>query len=303
MRNIVPMALTLNSSTVADTSAAAYNAATTYALDATVSATDASGNSTLKHEYKSLQAGNTGNALIDPAWWHDMGPTNQLAMFDDRATTITTATTTLTVNVAPGDYFDTISLQRLKNVSSVQIKITRAAETLYNETITLEAPVYDWAEYFFGPLYDYRDSYTWTEEVWYSDCVAQITLTGPPGETIECGLLLIGRADDFGLTLYGVEVSIEDYSTKETDETFGTTYLLEREYASRASCQIILDRAQTAYVKRKLAAVRATPALYDLNNEGESDPALILFGKYDDFSINYTDHAKSYCALTLLELI
>lgn len=301
-----PIPLTPDSITtdLPNTTALAYSAGTTYALDAVVSAIDATGKTPWTHEYKSLQASNTGNALSDPAFWLDTGPTNRHRLLDDRAATETVATGSMTYTLTPAVYFDVVHLTRLRNVSSVQIIVDRGATELFNETITLLEDISNAWDYYFSPLGEWATKFTWRNSVWYSDCEITLTLNGPAGEEIGCGLMMVSRADDLGLTLYGASVSIDDYSTKEIDPTFGTPFLLEREYADRAECQIILDTSQVASVKRKLAAVRATPCLYNLNNgqDGEDD-SLIIFGKYDDFSINLENHSKSYCSFSFLELI
>ncbi|OWW18406.1 hypothetical protein AYR66_07465 [Noviherbaspirillum denitrificans] len=65
----------LTSSTVVETAPAAYNAATTYALDATASVAGSAGLLTI---YKSLQGGNTGNTpASSPSWWTVIGTTYQ----------------------------------------------------------------------------------------------------------------------------------------------------------------------------------------------------------------------------------
>lgn len=79
MNVIPPLDITdamLTSSTVVETAPAAYNPATTYALDATVSVAGSAGLLTV---YKSLQNGNTGNTpASSPAWWTNIGTTYQV---------------------------------------------------------------------------------------------------------------------------------------------------------------------------------------------------------------------------------
>ena len=296
-----PLPLTINSTDISATTAAAYSAGTTYAKDAIVKETGSDG---FVHEYQSQVADNVGNALIDSSFWIDLGPQNRDRLFDARAATETVATGSMTYDVSPGVYFDTIALVRMRNVSSVSITVERGATELFSETYSLEEDINNAWDYYFSPLGEWLPKLEWRNSVWYSDCNVTITLNGPSGEEIGCGLLMIGRAEDLGDTLYGASVSIEDYSTKEIDPTFGTPYLLEREYADRAECQIILDRGQSGVVKRKLAAVRAIPVLYNLNNEADNqDASLIVFGKYDSFSVNLENFSKSYCSFDILEII
>lgn len=78
MRVIPPLAITdaiLTSTTAPELAPAAYNGATTYALNDTVSVAGSAG---LRTVYKSLQAANTGNTpASSPAWWANIGTTYQ----------------------------------------------------------------------------------------------------------------------------------------------------------------------------------------------------------------------------------
>lgn len=78
MNVIPPLEITdarLTSTTVVETAPAAYDAGTTYALNATVGVAGAAGLITV---YKSLQASNTGHApASSPAWWVSLGETYQ----------------------------------------------------------------------------------------------------------------------------------------------------------------------------------------------------------------------------------
>lgn len=131
--------------------------------------------------------------------------------------------------------------------------------------------------------------------------VSGVTFTG---STVGLGLLLVGRGRDLGDTLADPTVGIEDYSTKERD-AFGVAYLLEREYADRASVQIALPPAQVDAVRRTLAAYRATPALYDFNNADASErwDSLVIFGTYENFEVSLAYPGIAYCSLTVQSLI
>lgn len=78
MKVIPPLAITdarMTSSTVPEVAPAAYNGATAYGLNDTVSVAGAAG---LQTVYKSLQAANTGHApASSPLWWVSLGETYQ----------------------------------------------------------------------------------------------------------------------------------------------------------------------------------------------------------------------------------
>lgn len=296
-----PMALTISATNVAATSAPAYSAGTTYALGDTVSAAvSLPGTTTITHEYESLQAANTGHALNETDWWLDLGPTNRDAMFDAKTGTETSNAGSITITAAPNAYFDTIAVVRISGAVSVEVTVDRGATQLYTNTVDLRQESSSWWEYYFSDLSAVRDSIVLRPEIFFSDATVTVTITG--AGTVSCGLLMIGRSDDLGITLQGASISIEDYSTKEVDQ-FGNSYLLERDYADIANVEMILEAAQTDFVKRKLAAYRATPALYDFNDDGTDYESLIIFGKYDDFSVNMTHNNKSFCSMTAVSIL
>lgn len=294
-----PLSLTVNSSTASDTTYPAYNAGTTYALGANVSATASDG---WVHEYESLQADNTGNALTDAVWWLDLGPQNSHRMFDSKTGTVTTGASPLVVSVSPGQYFDLIALARIDGAVSARIQVDYSGQSLYDETISLAQDVSNWWDYYFTSTAEIRSALVVRPEIFYGASDITVTLTGSPAADVSCGLMMVSAATELGDTLQGPSVSIEDYSTKETD-VFGNTYLLERDYADRASAQIVLDATQVDSVKRALAAYRATPALYNLNNSDTDYESLVIFGKYDSFSVDMQYYNRAFCSLDVVSIL
>lgn len=295
---VKPLNLTVNSTNVAASAYLTYASGTTYSKDNFVSAVSAEDG--LVHEYKSVADANTGNALTDSTWWVDLGPCNRDAMFDARTSTVTTGAGAITVNVAPNAYFDTIAVLNVRDATSVVISVDRDGVNLFSDTTSLTEDVASWFDYFFSDIGDQTTKYIWNPEIFYADANISLTVNG---SSPILGLLMVGRAKELGLTEYGASVSIEDYSTKETDQ-WGRTYLLERGYADRASVKMVLPSGQVDSVRKALADLRATPALYDMNNSDDIlYDSLVIFGKYDDFSVDIAYHSFSYCSLSLTGLI
>lgn len=104
---------------------AAYNAGTTYAVSNQV-------RSDATHRlYESVQAGNTGHSLDDPAWWADIGPTNRWAMFDQVVGTQTTGATGIDVRVEPPGRVDSLALLNV-DAATVRVVVTAPSPTRTN---------------------------------------------------------------------------------------------------------------------------------------------------------------------------
>ena len=314
MRVTAPLDLTLVSTSVAANQYAgvtlsAWNVATAYSVGNRVYYYAGATAPLVYHAFEALTAhiGQTP-AIGGTSDWLDLGPVNDRAMFDSRTGTITTDSEEIDVTVAPGDFFDHVALVRLEGCLTVQIIVSRGTgpsyEEFYDQTFDVTEDATAWSDYFFGDDSAIRTALTITPEIFYSDAQVRVILTGATGSTVGLGLLLVGRGRDLGDTLADPTVGIEDYSTKERD-AFGVAYLLEREYADRASVQIALPPAQVDAVRRTLAAYRATPALYDFNNADASErwDSLVIFGTYENFEVSLAYPGIAYCSLTVQSLI
>ncbi|MCO5761946.1 MAG: hypothetical protein NHG36_10590 [Chromatiaceae bacterium] len=314
MRVTAPLALTLVSTSVAanqygGVTLSAWNIATAYSVGNRVYYYAGATVPLVYHAFEALTAhiGQTP-AIGGTSDWLDLGPVNDRAMFDSRTGTLTTASEEIDVTVAPGAFFDHIALVRLEGCFTVQITVSRGSgetyQEFYDQTFDVTDDATSWRDYFFSDDTAVRTALTITPQIFYSDTRVRVILTGATGSTVGLGLLLVGRGRDLGDTIDSPSLGIEDYSTKETD-AFGNTYLLEREYADRASVQLILPPGQVDAVRRILASYRATPALYDFNNTDADErwDSLIIFGYYEDFEVTLSYPGKSFCSLSVQSLI
>jgi hypothetical protein len=318
MRITKPNALTLSSTNVAESTYDEWSVSTAYTIGDKVfyDPDDA----LVYHEFEAL-TNHTGSApaINGTTDWLDLGPANSRAMFDERVSTQTLIDEELVVSVIPGAFFDRIALLNITGTSTVNITIVYDGATLYDEDFDTSGNAEDWDEYFFGEDEDNltalgvvpgifaegspgRSALILNPAIFYASCTVTITLSGSAGTDVGLGLLVIGRSRYLGDTLSAPSLSIEDYSTKETD-AFGNTYFVERPYADIVSAELILDTVQVDNVRRELAKYRATPILYDLNNTGSAYESLIVFGFYEQFDINLSIDAKSFCNLRVQSLV
>ena len=293
MKAVKPTALTA-AMLVSTTAAEAYSAwvaATAYALDDRVILTST------QRVYQRLIAGTTATSPeLDAVNWLDIGPTNKWAMFDREISTVTSATTTLTVVLKPG-YVNSLALYGLVGQTlTVTGREGLAGPVVYGPSvIALDGTVIaDWYQYFFEPSVQLAEV-ALTDLVPYQDAHITITLDGTG--TVECGICLIGTFYDLGNTEFGATVSIIDYSRKETD-TFGVTTFVRRAYSKRMNARMMLETAQINKVQRVLADLRATPCAWIGTDEANYEP-LTVYGFYRDFSIDVAYPTKSYCSLEI----
>jgi hypothetical protein len=209
--------------------AAAYNAGTTYALNAVVSYAS--------RNWLSLQAGNTGNTPdASPLWWLDDGPINSLAMFDSSVQTATTRTGGLTWTLEPGR-FTSVGLLGLLG-QSVNLTIMDGLTEIHNETRTLASSD--------GTYYSFclEDFFQTRETTFYglpSTPTAQATITISGAGTTACGLCVVGKQFYAGEAQYGFSTPIEDRGRHYLD-TLGNPVNLERGYSKGMSGALVNDR-------------------------------------------------------------
>lgn len=284
-----PITSALLASTTATETYAEYNAGTAYALDdiATIAAT--------QRMWQCIQGPSTGNPpASSPLYWTDIGPSNVGAMFDSEISTVTTATTTLTVVIKPG-YVNSLALFGLVGQTlTVTVRDALAGAIVYGPVaVNLDGTVItDWYMYFFEPFVQLAEVVL-TDLVPYADAHITITLDG--AGTVECGICLAGTYYGLGDTEFGANVSIIDYSRKNTSAT-GITSFEQRAYSKRMSARLMLDTVQINKVQRVLADLRATPCAWIGTDEPGFEP-LTVYGFYRDFSIDVAYPTKSYCSL------
>jgi hypothetical protein len=248
--------------------------------------------------WESLQAANTNKQPdTSPAWWTDVGPSNQRAMFDSQVSTATTRATPLTVTVAPGVGVNSLALLGL-DATSVTVTVTDGAggPTIYSRTVSLDdTQIVDWLAYFFEP-YDFRSQLVLTDLPMYGSARITASISAGAG-TVACGTMTYGNVYELGDSQRGASAGIRDYSKKETDE-FGTTTFVVRAFSGRMEAQLVIPQARLNFVHRLLAALRATPCVWIGSARRDLQP-LTVFGFYRDFNLDIAYPDYSLCRLEI----
>lgn len=295
-----PIALTLGATDIAASSYSEWSDATAYIAGDEVVVTTA-----IPHrEYRALQSSTNKPPATEPAYWSDLGATNQYRLLDDSVNTQTTATTSFYTTLTPAGTPTHLALYGLSGVLSVRVEITFDGALVYDVTHVLSVlrETGSWWEFFFGAR-TYQSSLQVPVGGWYGG-EFKLTFTGDTGATLGVGHAALGIATGIGETMYGAQLEMTQYSTKEPDE-WGNMVLVRRQNAKVARCKLVCSDAQVDHIYSVLAALDATPAAWDLNNTtgaGEGYDSFRIWG-IANFRVLLEGHNATYCELDVTGLI
>ncbi|NYT43100.1 hypothetical protein HZY97_20160 [Sphingomonas sp. R-74633] len=258
--------------TVPETDYPAWAAGTTYALGARVI-------STATHRvYESAIAGNIGNdPTAGATQWLDAGPTNRWAMFDDSAGSSTMVVTSLSVTLAPAVVIGALAVLDAV-AATVRVEVTVAGVGVYDRTVQATRAVL-----------------TFLDLPQAANAQIKVTLTSAAGAAVGLSTLIIGNVLDLGTTEQSPSIGITDYSRRETDD-FGVTTVVERGWAKRMTLRSRIDTSAVARVQKRVARLRATPALW-IGEEGYD--ALSIYGFFKSFSVDIALLTSSFCSFEI----
>lgn len=260
---------------------------------------------TTQRRYESLVDTNTDNFPPDsPNDWVDLGATNRWRMFDGGTGTLTTNPESVEVTFEPDGFVNALGFFTL-DASRVVVEVRESGDLVYEAEIDipLQTSSSNWYSYFFETFgSQFRDT---------------VALDLPPvpnpsvtvkmereGGTAGIGLLIAGRQQALGTTLYGSSVGIQDFSIKDTD-SFGNPVVVERAFVKRAELDVRLNSQDVERVQRVLAELRATATVYIGTPESSifsDDPIhgeTVVYGYYRDFDIVLQDRVSSAATLEI----
>ncbi|MEW8494234.1 MAG: hypothetical protein AB2604_10550 [Candidatus Thiodiazotropha taylori] len=298
MKIVPPKPLTMLSSSVPEALHSEYASGTSYSTTNRVYVTLESDGVTERtpHKiYESLTDTNLGNYPPDsPLNWVEVSATNRWKMLDNYISSQTTAATTMTVMVQTR-FVDTLALLNLVG-DSVRVRVLDAADQVLSDD-THELNLHEsgsWSDYFFGD-FSYKSSLVLPVDGLYSIVKIEVTVTG---ETCAIGHMVAGRALWIGGTRWDPYLSITDYSLKDTND-FGETFLNQRGYGNALDVDVWVEAGNVDRVHRTLSKYRATPVLWQANNDETIYESLILFGWYRDFQQVLPGPKYSICSLNI----
>lgn len=210
--------------------------------------------------WKSLAGANAGNdPEASPTLWQDRGPTNRMAMFDNKTGTVSSRYGPLTVTLTPAGRVDTIGLFNV-SAASATIVMTIDGDEVFNQTFSLVSTdgIVDWYTWLFEPIERKRDLVV-SGLPNYANPTITITLDGD--EVVSCGQCEVAYMRFIGFAQWDSQNGITDYSTKEKDDQ-GNWFIVERAFSKSGTLTIEVPRTDHDAVSDLLAQYRATPTMY-----------------------------------------
>lgn len=250
--------------------------------------------------FESLVDSNLGNnpldTTADPPKWLKLGSTNRWSMFTDPIARQSENANEILVVIAPGR----INAIAFFNLDAIEIELTLTDPlegVVYNRTIDLKdnSFVTDWYSYFFEPITRKRDISLWDLPA-YSAAELTISIKAPDG-TAKCGRVVVGMQKSLGLTRWGAQFSIINYSSMEFD-SFGNYIGLKKPYAKRANCEVFIRNNQLETIRSTLDGYRSEPLVWSTAQDNYEGLTLI-YGIYRDVSQVIRHPQNSLCSLEI----
>lgn len=252
--------------------------------------------------YKSLTAGNVGNALTDTTKWQKIGRTNRYAMFDQYRNTATVVPGSLTFTLTPGVRIDSLALLGMV-ANLVTIAETNAGSTVFSYTLDLNTrEVANWYEYAVRP-FSTQPSLVLFDVPPYTTGVTTVTLTTTEGN-VELGDCVIGLSEYIGDIQYDAESDALNFSTV-TREFDGTvTEMVPRRNVPKTIQQIMLPKSLVNRVRNLRDALGGRPAVFaGLTDSGDGYfDAFLIKGFYRRWTVNAKHPVDAVSSLELEEI-
>ena len=299
MRVIVPKPIILLSSNIAEENYPVWDSTVTYNTDDIVLVENLGENKITK-KYQSLIDNNVGiYPPDDPNSWQDLGATNRWAMFDSYTTTQTQNDASIDVTFTSNkvSHVALFNIEANDGIIEVYNPDDDSLIASYNFNLRLDQST-SWSDYFFGDFY-YRTAYIQQIPYMLGDAKIRVVLNG--SGTVKCGMLIVGYAHYIGKTYWGPRAGILDYSKKETDR-YGVTYLVQGAWSKKTEFDVGIPNGSVDKIQKLLADLRATPCVWDANNDTNYD-SLIVYGFYKDFDTLLSGPVVSRCTITIEGLI
>ncbi|MFA5285002.1 MAG: hypothetical protein WC347_05315 [Smithellaceae bacterium] len=240
------------------------------------------------------------DVLADTPKWVEVSVTNRWKAFDSKIGSQTEQATSMSFQLTPGEYFDSIAFLNL-SATSITVTLTDSIKgVVYDETIDLLTTtisgvdtVKDWYTYFFSSITMITDVVKF-DITPYLNAVVDITINYSGG-TAKVGAIILGTQTILGNTQYGAAIGIKDYSTFDVDD-FGVYSITERDYSKTMEVEVEMLNAAISEIQSLLARYRATPIVWVAH---EDYSCLIVYGFYKDFKIVIPYPTYSQCSLRI----
>lgn len=264
---LVPTTITdamLSSSTIAepDTGETAWSGSSvSYAVG------DVRIRTTTHRKYECLSAHTSAASPLpenDETRWLDVGPTNRWACFDGEVSTASTATTSATYVLVPGNFDGIAFFNTTCETITITVKDAPGGTVIFGPTeYEMQTPPLDWWDYAFGEFRQLTKLKVSGIEPYHT---AELTIE-MTGSTISAGMTSIGDyrsliGDElWGGVVHGASAEPKSFS-QITTALDGTTSIVRRRGATDIRVQVVIPRAASDYCLATLQEVLDVPCGY-----------------------------------------
>jgi hypothetical protein len=244
--------------------------------------------------WEAVQATTGARPPDSPEVWLDLGATNVWAMFDGKVGSQSTRETPIVVRLRPGIISD-VSLLNV-DADLVEVALSYEGEIVWSASRDMRTSetITNWFEYFFTE-FRARTDVSFANVPPYLKGELIVTVSKPVND-VAVGELIVGRSLVFGETQISPRLGINDYSRKDVD-AWGDYFVVERAFSKRMSVNVRIPNVLVDEVYRVLAKHRATPLIWDANDERFG--ALIVYGFYKSFTVDIAHYTHSFCTLDI----
>ncbi len=232
-------------------------------------------------------------------YWLDNGPSNKYACVSKRSRLATNNTSSIELEITPGELFDSIALINLSGTSvTVFVDDPVEGEVYDSGEIDLldHSNIFDEYDFCFAELLD-KTELVITDLPAYPNATIEVNIY-ESGETVTLGEFVTGVTFDVGTLLYDTNFTFTDYSDVTTDDS-GITTLEVNTYAREISYPLRVNTVDLYYIQQKVMEIRATPVFFI----GVADrPETNCYGIAQNFSEVLKGPIKSDCTLKAKEL-
>lgn len=248
---------------------------------------------------------NKGVSLTDTNYWIPIRPTNFYACLDDGTSTQTSGVLTdgqyIIQYVLDASKCDAIALFNCAGETATFSLKTDSGTEVWSSTVGIfYKESNSWSEFFFEEPVR-RPTIYQNMPLFYG---TQLTVTITGTTQALCGELKIGRLKELGVSLWGAQWSIVDYSKKETND-YGVTYLSQGKYHDRLTLSVFIETKNVDAVKSFLTQYRATGLVFICDNSKSGETMMqimIVYGFYKDLSIVLQGAVQSDCSIEIESL-
>ena len=230
------------------------------------------------------------------ATWLDLGATNKWRPFDQVIAAQCEGDGDLEIEIDPPSAITAVAFFNL-DATRLEIEIPEKQDDDTWETVWLREDslidntmVYDAWTYAYAPIHYQADLAAWDLPTLIEDARLTLRIKHVDDDTnAKVGQIVMGRQVDLGMTTYGSQAGIDDWSTVERDK-YGNATIRRRRHSRRFRYDVTVDDGDIYRVQSRLIQYLATPAVY----VGAIDrPETLVFGFYRDFAITIQNPAYS----------